>query len=314
MNESIPTRILSMQGLAWKIGVPIEQLRALAAGIQRDPRAHYKHTVHEMGKDKFRHIDNPAPELKEVQRRIVRYVLVPLGFGEAAHGGVRGRSPETNAKVHQGQRCIAKIDVKNFFPSVQHKRIYRMFRHEHGFGRDVAHLLTRLVTLRGGLPQGAPTSPAVANHFARSIDERLKPSLERHQLRCTRFIDDFTISGDRPEVLINLTARLLKTKGLQLHPKKVKVCPREGPQEVTGLVVNHDGRLSISRAYRDAVRSSIHKLPTLPQVERVKQIESIEGKIKHIERHNKGSAQRLRRCLSEPTDGEKLKSWERHAG
>lgn len=306
MNELLFTPILSMQGLAWKIGVPIELLQALAAGIQRDPRAHYKRSVHEMGKDKFRHIDNPTPELKEVQRRIVRHVLVPLGFGENAHGGIRGRSPETNAKVHQGQRCVAKMDVKSFFPSVQHKRIYRMFRHEHGFGRDVAHLLTRLVTLRGGLPQGAPTSPAVANHFARSVDDRLKPSLERHQLRCTRFIDDFTISGDRPQLLIDLTARLLRAKGLRLHPKKVKVCPRGGPQEVTGLVVNHDGRLSTPRAYRDAVRSSIHKLRTLPQDEWFKQVESIKGKIKHIERYNMGSAERLRRCLSEVTDGGKL--------
>lgn len=306
MNKSLPTRIQSMQDLAWKIGVPIEKLRALAVGIQQDRHAHYTHSVQEMGKDKVRHIDNPARELKEVQRRIVRHVLAPLGFGEAAHGGVRGRSPETNAKVHQGQRCVVKMDVKNFFPSVQHKRIYRMFRHEHGFGRDVAHLLTRLVTLRGGLPQGAPTSTAVANHFARSVDERLKPSLDMHQLRCTRFIDDITISGERPKLLIDLTTRLLRAKGLRPHPKKLKVSPRGGPQEVTGLVVNHDGRLSIPRVYRDAVRSSIHKLRALPRVEWPSQVESIKGKLKHVERYNKGSAERLRRYLSEVTDGDLL--------
>lgn len=303
MNESLPTHFVSMRNLAWKIGVPIEDLRALAAGIRQDSSAYYKHSVQEMSKDKVRHIDNPAPELKEVQRRIVRHILAPLGFGEAAHGGIRGRSPETNAKVHQGQRCVVKMDVKSFFPSVQCKRIYRMFRHEHGFGRDVSHLLTRLVTLRGGLPQGAPTSPAVANHFARSVDERLKPSLARHKLRCTRFIDDFTISGDRPELLIDLTTRLLRAKGLRTHPNKLKVSPCSGPQEVTGLVVNREGRLSIPRAYRDAVRSSIHKLRALPQVEWPKQVESIKGKLKHIERYNKGSAERLRRYLSEVTDG-----------
>lgn len=300
-----------MRALAWKIGVPIEQLRALAAGIQRERNAHYKHFVQKLRKDKVRHIDNPTPELKEVQRRIVRHILAPLGFGEAAHGGVRGRSPETNARVHQGQRCVVKMDVENFFPSVQHKRIYRMLRHEHGFGRDVAHLLTRLVTLQGGLPQGAPTSPAVANHFARSVDERLKPSLDRHNLRSTRFIDDFTISGDRPELLIGFTTRLLRAKGLRIHPRKLNVSPSGGPQEVTGLVVNHEGRLSIPRAYRDAVRSSIHKLRTMPQVERLEQVESIKGKLKHIERYNKGSAERLRRYLLEVTDGRKLPSGDR---
>jgi RNA-directed DNA polymerase len=292
-----------MRHLAWTIGVRIEQLKALADDIQRDRWSRYKHFALKTGKDKVRHIDHPTPELLDVQRRIVRHVLAPLGFGEAAHGGIRGRSPETNAKVHQGKRCVVKMDVKNFFPSVQHKRVYRMFRHEHGFGKDVARLLTRLVTLRGALPQGAATSPAVANQFARAIDEGLKPSVEAHGLQCTRFIDDFTISGDRPKLLIDLTTRLLKAKGLHLAPNKLKVCPRGGPQEVTGLLVNHAERLSIPRGYRDAVRSSIHKLRDLPQGEWPKQLGSIKGKIAHIERFNKGSAARLRRYLASVTVG-----------
>jgi hypothetical protein len=67
--------------------------------------------------------------------------------------------------------------------------------------------------------------------------------------------------------------------------------------------VNHGGRLSIPRAYRDAVRSSIHKLRNLPQGEWHRQVESIKGRLTHIERYNKGSAERLRRYLSEVTDG-----------
>lgn len=287
-----------MRHLAWKLGVPLLRLRTLAAEIRQDQSSHYKHFIQKTGKDKVRHIDAPASDLMKVQRRIVREILVPLGFGDAAHGGVGGRSPETNAKIHQGQRFVVKLDVKNFFPSVQHKRIYRMFRHEHGFGADVAHLLTRLVTLRGGLPQGAPTSPAMANHFARSIDDRLRPSVQCHNLRCTRFIDDYTISGDRPRLLMDLTARLLRSKGLQDHPVKRKVCARNERQEVTGLVVNQEKRLSVPRAYRDAVRSSIHKLRGLAKAERDKQVASINGKIQHIERYNKGSADRLRRYLS----------------
>jgi RNA-directed DNA polymerase len=302
MNELRPPPVLSMQRLAWTIGVPIEQLKSLADDIQHDRRSRYKHFALDTGNGTFRHIDQPVPELLDVQRRIVRHVLAPLGFGEAAHGGIRGRSPATNAKIHQGKRCVVKMDVKSFFPSVQHKRVYRMFRHEYGFGRDVARLLTRLVTLRGGLPQGAATSPAVANQFARTVDEALQPSLERHGLQCTRFIDDFTISGDRPKLLIDFTTRLLKAKGLELAPKKLKVCPRGGRQEVTGLVVNNAEWLSIPRAYRDAVRSAIHKLRNLPRHAWPEQVASIKGKITHIENYNRGSAARLRRYLAEVTD------------
>ena len=294
-----------MQALAWTIGVPIDQLKALADDIQRDRRSHYEHFALKTGKGKVRHIDHPEPELLDVQRRIVRFVLAPLGFGDVAHGGVRGRDAKSNAKVHQGKRCVVKMDVKNFFPSVQHKRVYRMFRHEHGFGKDVARLLTRLVTLRGALPQGAASSPAVANHFARVIDEGLKASAERHGLTLTRFVDDFTISGDQPKLLIGQTTRLLKARGLKLAPEKLKVCPRGGPQEVTGLIVNHADRVTISRHYRDAVRSEIHKLRNTDREKWPMQVASIEGKIAHIARFNHhGAAARLRRYLAGVTGGD----------
>jgi RNA-directed DNA polymerase len=302
MSTERPAPILSMRQLAWTIRVPIEQLKALADSIQRDPRKHYKHFSIEIGKDKYRHIDQPTAELKRVQRRLLRHVLAPMGFGDAAHGGISGRSPRSNAEVHQGKRCVVKMDVKAFFPSVHHKRVYRMFRHEYGFGEDVSRLLTRLVTLREGLPQGAATSTAVANLFARSIDERLKPSLERYDLDSTRFIDDITISGNHPQVLIDLTKRLLKAKGLQHHPDKLKVCRRGGPQEVTGVLVNHAERLSLPKAYRDGVRSAIHKLRSTPRDEWPKQVASIEGKIAHIARFNHhGVAARLRRSLADIT-------------
>lgn len=306
MNDQRPAPILSMQCLAWRIGVPIERLKEIADDIQRDHRSHYRHFPLKTGKDKVRHIDHPAPELLDVQRRIVRFVLVPLGFGDAAHGGVRGRSPASNAAVHRGKRCVVKLDVKSFFPSVEHKRVYRMFRQEHGFGKDVARLLTRLVTLRRALPQGAATSPAVANHFAAPVDERLRSSVEKHGLAYSRFVDDLTISGDRPKLLIDYATRLLKGRGLDLAAEKVKVCDRGKPQEVTGLLVNDAKRLTISRGYRDAVRSSIHKLRKLERDDWPKQIASIEGKIAHIARYNPGPAARLRSYLSAVTDSDQL--------
>lgn len=290
--------ILSLQRLAWTIGVRIDRLKELAASIQRDRNSQYRHFALDTGKATKRQIYHPVPELLDVQRKIVRHVLEPLGFGDAAHGGIRGRSPATNAKAHRGKRCVVKMDVRSFFPSVQHKRVYRMFRHEHGFGKDVSRLLTRLVTLRGGLPQGAATSPAVANHFARAVDEALRSSVERHGLTYTRFVDDLTFSGDNPKLLIDQTTRLLKARGLDLAPKKLKVCHRGEPQEVTGLHVNDAKRVSVPRSFRDAVRSSIHKLRDLPLHEWDKEIASIEGKIAYVEQFNKGSAARLRRYLA----------------
>ena len=72
------------------------------------------------------------------------------------------------------------LDVKDFFPNVRHYIVYRMFRRELGFGRDVARLLTRLTTFRAGLPQGAPTSTAIANVLlALPVDGPISVEAER---------------------------------------------------------------------------------------------------------------------------------------
>ena len=133
------------------------------------------------------------------------------------------------------------------------------------------------------------------------MDEALRSSVERHGLGYSRFVDDLTISGDQPKLLIDLTTRLLKARGLKLAAEKLKVCPHGGPQEVTGLVVNDAKRVTISRRYRDAVRSSIHKLRNMERDEWPKQVASIEGKIAHVARFNQGPAARLRRYLADVT-------------
>lgn len=139
---------------------------------------------------------------------------------------------------------------------------------------------------------------------APALSERLRASVERHGLSYSRFVDDLTISGDRPKLLIDQAARLLRARGLSLAPEKLKVCGRGEPQEVTGLLVNHGERLTISRSYRDAVRSSIHKLRRLKRDEWPEQIASIEGTIAHVARFSPGPAGRLRRYLLAVTSGD----------
>ena len=56
---------------------------------------------------------------------------------------------ESNASIHRGQLRLLTLDVKSFFDTVQHRRVYRMFRDEYGYGHDVSRLLTRLTTIKG---------------------------------------------------------------------------------------------------------------------------------------------------------------------
>jgi RNA-directed DNA polymerase len=135
--------ILSVNDFARRLGTPIDRLRQIADEVD----AHYRiFSKIDEKKQKVRLFREPSPELKEIQRRLKR-LLARAGVSPVAHGGVRGRSPRSNASQHLGQPCVVNVDVRDFFPNVRHYIVYRLLRQELRLGRDVARLLTRLVTL-----------------------------------------------------------------------------------------------------------------------------------------------------------------------
>jgi RNA-directed DNA polymerase len=296
--------ILSLRDFARRIATPIGRLKQIAEDIE----SHYhQFSVKDEKTQKVRQFRNPSPELKEIQRRINRIILSVVNISTIAHGGVAGKSTRSNASQHLGQPCVINVDVKKFFPNVRHYVVYRMFRGELGFGRDVASLLTRLTTLHSELPQGAPTSTTIANLLLSSaVDAPV--AIESNALNAvtTRFVDDFTFSGLDPRSLINTTAKALSARRLPIwrrksksQPKaKLKITPLSRRQEVTGLVVNSRQGPSVSRTRRDAIRAAIFQLKNISdEPTRLKALTSFRGKIAYVRGFNPGSAARLERYI-----------------
>ena len=297
--------ILSANDLSSRLGIPLARLCEIADDI----KPHYKLTALPDKKDKtkIRMLRVPAYELKDIQKRIKNNVLDRIALDDCVHGGVRDRSPRTNATDHLGQRCVVNLDVKKFFPKIRHYVVYRMFQQELGCGRDVARLLTRLTTYGGQVPQGAPTSTAIANVLLSvPVDGPVTKRAKASNVRYTRFVDDVTFSGSNPRPLINLVGRMLSKRRLQMYrPKrkwsskpKFQIAPRSAPQEVTGLLVNSQTSPSVSRQRRDKVRAAIFALRrSIDDGDAEKVVRSIRGQILHVRQFNPGSAKRLQRGL-----------------
>jgi RNA-directed DNA polymerase len=292
-------KILSMNDLTSRLGVARSDLLALAGEVER----HYK-TWSKVNKKtgKVRVLHAPSKQLKDVQKRITRNILLKIDISPDVHGGVKGCSPRTNATPHLRRQWVANLDVRDFFPQVKHGVVLRLFRIELSFGRDVARVLTRLTTRDGGLPQGAPTSLALANLILwKPLDLPIAEKAAALDLQYTRWVDDISASGDDPRPLINAVALRLSQRGLRMYRErakyqtkpKLKITPRWQRQEVTGLVVN--GRTpSISRHRRDKVKAAIHQMSGLKGFELLKAYESVQGRINHISQFNPGAADRLR--------------------
>jgi retron-type reverse transcriptase len=218
-----------------------------------------------------RAIHAPIAPLKEIQRTILREILAPLPVHPACHGFVPKHSTVSNASPHLRAAVVVKTDLRDFFPSVHYRRV-RGFFLQVGYNEEVATLLARLTTHRptlpdkrvvwpGALPQGAPTSPALANLVCRRLDQRLAGLARRAGATYTRYADDLTFSFAK-ELEISLSRflwwvdQICQQEGFAEHAGKRRVLRRASQQRVTGLVVNDT--LSVPRAARRRFRAILH--------------------------------------------------------
>jgi retron-type reverse transcriptase len=205
----------------------------------------------------------PDRPLKRLQRRILRRLLALLVSHPAVHGFERGRSIVTNARFHLARPIVVRLDIRDFFTSTSAQRVERFFRRI-GWDKPAARRLTELCTYQGGLPQGAPTSPRLANLVNYRLDTRLDHLAVRMGAMYTRYADDLTFSfdedrGGRVRALIRATGRIVAGEGYRLHTRrKLSIRRRHQQQRVTGLVVNE--RINLPRETRRRLRAVAHHL------------------------------------------------------
>lgn len=212
-----------------------------------------------------RTISVPCPQLKHVQRTILRKLLTKLEVHPAATGFESGKSIVHNALPHCRQALVLKLDIVDFFPATRRDRLTRMFLRL-GWTRSASLELSSLCTHQGGLPQGASTSPRLSNVVNVSMDRRISELAADLGAVYTRYADDLTFSfasTDRFEVymLIEELWLIIISYGYMLHArKKVSLRGRHQRQTVTGLTVND--RPQLSRQQRRKLRAIRHHLKT----------------------------------------------------
>ncbi len=197
--------------LAAAFNLSVPQLKGLCYQADVATNIPYTHFTINKRNGSARHIWAPIPRLKFVQRWILDKILNNLTTHGAAHGFVRGQSIVTNAAVHSNSEILIKLDIKDFFPSVNWRRVKGVFRYA-GYHERIATLLALLCTesprqiveqngatfyvalADRALPQGAPTSPALTNIICLNLDRRLTGLADKLGLRYSRYADDLTFS------------------------------------------------------------------------------------------------------------------------
>jgi hypothetical protein len=254
-------------------------LKGLTARVAADgPLRHYCYRVLAKKSGSVRLIEAPKGRLKQMQRRILAEILEQVPAHDAVHGFVKGRSIQTFAAPHVGRQVVLRLDLRDFFPSFRAARVAAFFRTA-GYPERVAERLTGVCTnaaplnvwagreveweirqmyRRAHLPQGAPTSPALANAMAYRLDCRLSGLARAAGAAYTRYADDLAFSGDAEfargvERFALHAMAVAMEEGFDVNARKTRVERQGVRQRLAGLVVN--ARVNVARDEFDRLKA-----------------------------------------------------------
>lgn len=207
-------------------------------------------------KNKEREISAPSQNLKARQRWILDEILSRIPLHECCHGFVKNRSIKTNAQLHINHTFILCMDIHDFFPSINIEQVQNVFYHM-GYTSKVSSELAKICTHDGILPQGAPTSPYIANIIFSNIDKLIQEVIFSKNITYSRYADDLTFSAcENISFLIPEISQLVRSHGFEINSKKTHLMEDPHRKIVTGLLVTD--KVKIPKYYKRSFNQELY--------------------------------------------------------
>ncbi|MCQ9638209.1 reverse transcriptase family protein [Chryseobacterium sp. WG14] len=273
--------IFSLYHLAQEAGVEYSYLKFLIG--ENDSGYQYKYKRYRYFKLQkkrggYREIMVPSKDLKYIQKWILINILYSYQLSDSCKGFVPKQSTFNNALVHENSKKILKVDLLKFYDSITFDRVVRVFE-SFGYIRNLSVSLAKLVTAKNRktyweefdnesklklstirnsdtavLPQGAPTSPMLANIIAAGLDRKLEQLSSKLYFRYSRYADDLTFSITQNDGVLPyeyIITNIVESEGFFVNSDKVKIRIKGQRQCVTGLTVTND--VNLSKKYRKEI-------------------------------------------------------------
>jgi hypothetical protein len=163
----------------------------------------------------------------------------------------------------------------------------------------------RVLYSRPHLPQGAPTSPALANLCAYRVDCRSSGLAQAPGAVYTRYADDLVFSGDEAfercvERFAIHAAAILLEEGFAVHHRKTRVMRRDIRQYLAGLITNV--RINVVREDFDRLKAILtncvrHGAESQNRERRASFRLHLAGRVGFVEMRNPAKGERLRKIF-----------------
>lgn len=244
----------------------------------KQPDAYIEFQIPSKNRHGFRDIAKPCDEIKIFQKKLLKFFEEKIYLKACVHGFVKGKSNVTNARRHIGRTCVLNIDLENFFPSINFGRVRGILMCEPlYFNAKCATIISQICCYERKLPQGAPTSPILANLIASKLDNAFVNLSRTLRVEYTRYADDLSFSTRRnnfPKSMVVISENedgddgasvvevgdairnIIEKNGFAINESKTRLS-RYGTQRkcVTGIVVNE--KCNLKRGYYRNLRAAL---------------------------------------------------------
>lgn len=281
-NNNTLEPIYTLQQLSICISVPKEIISQISA----ESHKLYQPFKQLKGDGKFRTIDNPQKKLKAIQKKIKQNILDKYDFPDQIMGGRKGYGIKDYLEVHINQKEVVSLDIKSCFPSVSHRQIFKIFRENYAFSKEIASILTKLTTYRGHLPQGAPSSNSLLNILLAPAAIKIAELSKKNNCNISFWVDDITLSGENPSKLIQDVVLIIHEYGFAIKSSKTKIMRSSHRQEVLNHVVNRKASILKSKQNEYLRNYFGNQSPT-----------QIMGILAHLDYINPKQAERFRKII-----------------
>jgi len=285
--------IFSIVNLAILMKIQSDYLKVLIGEVEIEKRGQfenneeYKYKRYNYFKLKkrrggYREIMSPAKDLKYIQKWILRNILEKYPLANSCKGFQKRISIKDNATGHHNSDLILKVDLLKFYDTITERRVYGMFS-SMGYAKNLSYSLAKLTTAKHRdsywlnfdktakhtleklikekpsiLPQGAPSSPMIANILATKMDSRFEKLSKKMGFHYSRYADDLTFSITKDAKLppLLLIKKIIRDEGFFINPNKICYMKKGSKQYVTGLTVNNG--VNVHKGYRKDIGQHIH--------------------------------------------------------
>jgi len=308
----------SLDSLARTLGLSLSELEKVARSSET---LYFPNKPIIKPNGKIRQTYTVKEPLFRIQKKILEEIINGVDFPEYLQGSIKDpdlpRSYDRDAQLHAGREVILKEDISGFFSSTRTELVHNVWKYFFNFPEDVASILTKFTTYKDFIPEGAPTSPAIANLVFWNREPKLELELREKGFLYSRYVDDITVSfvtrvskGELQNVTTKIYG-MINAYGLQPNRdkdengflKKRVVRSKNKPMVVHGLNIN-SGRPTLPKKERYKIRAAVKELEVLVQSstswdEIKKSLDSVTGRVNMMKRLHSNEAQKYILKLNE---------------